>query len=108
MQMRSLGKAGIARAADLLALHDIVADLDANLAQVCVDRRETVVVHDLDHLAHAAAGIVARVLDHAVGGCDYLGADAGAQIDAAMQACALDHRVFTHTELACDFGPLQR
>ena len=65
-------------------------------------------MHDLDHLAHAAAGVVTGIFDHAIGGRGDLGADTGTQIDAAVQARPFDDRMFAHAEAAGDGGLRQR
>jgi len=108
MQMGCLREAAVAGAADRFALTDVFADLDVDLAQVGEYRRETIVVHDLDHLAHAAPGIVAGIFDDAVGGRGDLSAYAGTHIDATVQTSALGDWMFAHPETAGDGGLLQR
>ena len=108
MQMRRLGQTAVARTTDELTLRDILSNLDIDVAQVGKNGGKAVIVDDLDHPAHAAAGVVAGVFDHTVGSGAYLGADAGAQIHAAVQTRRLYHRMLAHAESAGDGRVLQR
>lgn len=99
-------KVGCARNASVAGLPDdftlahVLANLDVDFIEVRVDGCEAVVMDQLYHPTQAAAGIVAGVFDHAVGGCVDRGAGRGPKIDPAVQAGSFRDRVVPHSETA--------
>jgi len=108
MQMRRFRQTAVARTTDSLSLRDILANLDIDVAQMGKQGGKAVIVDDLDHPAHTTADVVARVSDYTVGRGRHLGADAGAEVHAAVQTRLLYHRMLAHAEPAGDGGVLQR
>jgi len=108
VQVRRLRETAVSGATDGLALGNVLADRDVDFAQVGKYSRESVVVYDLDHLAHPTADIVAGVLDDTVCSCGDLGADTRSQVHTAVQTRAFDYRMLSHAEAAGHRGLLQR
>ena len=108
MQVRGYRQPAVARAADRLALGDVLADLDVNVAQMGEYGRKTVIVYDLNHPAHTAADVVAGVFDYTVGRGVDLGSDAGAKVHATVQTRSFHHRMFAHAETTGDGRIFQR
>src|SRR5215831_18000286 len=94
MQMRACRASGRADFADHLSDLDDIADLDADLGQMAVTRRQPVAMVDLDHAAIAAAP--ARRYHLAVRGRAHGIAHRGAEIEAGM------HRGPTEEGIAAD------
>src|SRR6185312_4779803 len=94
MQMGPGGAAGRADLADDLADVDDLADLDVDLREVAVPRREAVAVVDFDHIAVAA--VAAGAGDAAARGGMHRLAGFTAHVEAGVHRRAMQERVHAH------------
>ncbi len=106
MQVRPGGPAGHADVADLLALVDVLAAPDADLAQVRVDGHAAVGVLHLDHVAVAV--LLAGERHDAVADDVDGGADGCAVVDALVALPFLEDRVEAHREARGDARERER